>query len=800
LGADIVGIQMRPLRLARLRQLPRTIAAVARRRPRTSLGFIVVAAAILVGLGGLATLPGGGTAVTPASTTPTFTYAREWSLLELQRHIEAGEIIAVTTPAAVNPGQTETPAHLVAKTADGQVVRVDLTIDAGAAADALASLGYGELLTAEAWAAVRDVPTTSAPSDPLRSIFAWVVPSLFLILLAVFLFRVASRGGAAARDKGSNFVTILPPPAATGDPAAQTADAADAAPPQGTGVRLSDVAGCDEAKLELTETIEFLRTPERFRRLGARIPRGIMLYGPPGTGKTMLAKAVASEAGVAFVAASGSEFVEKFVGVGARRIRDLFEGARRHGRAVVFIDEFDAIGKARGGANSHEEREQTLNQLLVEMDGFTSGEDVVIIAATNRLDILDPAVVRPGRFTRKIHVGLPDVAGRREILAVHARGKPIDADADLETVARKTYGFSGAQLADLMNEAAILAARRSAVSIASVDLHGGWLKVAVGTSRRRSMDERERSIIAAHEVGHAICGRIHGDKRKVEEISLFAHGEALGVTVSSQEDNDLPAESDLRARLIALMGGRAAEELVFHEVTGGAANDFEKANQLATAMVTKWGMGRDPETTDGGTSGRGSLGFLVSRPNGNLPSEVQAAATRAIRAILDEAYAEACRTLVEHMATLRRLAAYLVEHERLDGETFDALFEGHLDVPNALSEWRPEASRPRAWDDIAGYHDGRHRRPLPVAVAAVVAATPPAPAPAPAVERPAPPRKAPVGRERAGTGPRLLRPWLGAASRPRKLDLPRRARRVAAAYLAVAESLLRPATEADPEG
>jgi hypothetical protein len=324
-----------------------------------------------------------------------------------------------------------------------------------------------------------------------------------------------------------------------------------------------------------------------------------------------------------------------------------------------------------------------------------------VIAATNRLDTLDQAVLRPGRFNRKIHVGLPDVQGRREILAVHARNKPMASTVDLEETARKTYGFSGAMLADLLNEAAILAARHGGEEIGPDEVHGGWLKVAVGTSRRRSMDERERSIIAAHEVGHAICGKVHGDKRKVEEISLFAHGEALGVTVSSQEDNDLPSESDLRARLVALMGGRAAEEILFHEVTGGASNDFEAANKIATAMVTRWGMGRDPDATDGGISGRGSLSFLVPQPGSRgLPSDVQSAATRAIRSILDEAYAEACRTLIEHMETLRRLAAYLVEHERVDGETFDELFDGRRPVPKAADEWRPAASRPRAWADV----------------------------------------------------------------------------------------------------
>jgi hypothetical protein len=360
-----------------------------------------------------------------------------------------------------------------------------------------------------------------------------------------------------------------------------------------------------------------------------------------------------------------------------------------------------------------------------------------VIAATNRLDTLDNAVLRPGRFNRKIHVGLPDVQGRREILAVHARNKPLAETVDLEDTARKTYGFSGAMLADVLNEAAILAARRNAEAIGPEDVHGGWLKVAVGTSRRRSMDERERSIIAAHEVGHAICGKVHGDKRKVEEISLFAHGEALGVTVSSQEDNDLPSESDLRARLVALMGGRAAEEILFHEVTGGASNDFEAANKIATAMVTRWGMGRDPEATDGGISGRGALSFLVPTGERSLPSEVQAAATRAIRQILDEAYAEASATLVAHLDTLRRLAAYLVEHERVDGETFDELFDGRRVVPKADEEWRAATARPRAWGevvDLAGRRLSAAIKPASIPAAIASASVPAAPESGPLVE------------------------------------------------------------------
>ncbi|HET7727979.1 MAG TPA: AAA family ATPase [Candidatus Limnocylindrales bacterium] len=667
-----------------MRPLPGRLLATTRRRRVAALAGLA-ALILIVGIGAsrMTSQP-----IPAPSGLPTFTYAGAWDLLELQRHIEAGEVVAITTADSSGDGT------LAAKTVSGQVIEVRLDVTPAQAADALATLGHRDLLTAEAWQSVRSAAAASSGSDPVRAVLGPAIPLVMIALLVLLLLRAMGRGGRS-RDKAASFTTILP--AAAGEQGAHAAPA----------VRLADVAGCDEAKTELTETIEFLRDPARFASLGARIPHGIMLYGPPGTGKTMLAKAVAAEAGVPFLYASGSEFVEKYVGVGARRVRDLFAQARKLGRAVVFFDEFDALGKARGGQNSHEEREQTLNQLLVELDGFGTTEDIVVIAATNRLDVLDPAVLRPGRFNRKIHVGLPDVRGRAEILAVHARGKPLAEDVDLGAVARRTYGFSGAQLADLLNEAAILAARRELREITAEEVHAGWLKVAVGTSRRRSMDERERSIIAAHEVGHAICGRLRGDKRRVEEISLFAHGEALGVTVSSQEDNDLPSESDLRARLVALMGGRAAEELLFQEVTAGASNDFEKANQIATAMVMKFGMGRDPEATDGGTSGRGALSFLVARPNGNLPSEVQPAATRAIRAILDEAYAEACELLVEHMETLRRLAAYLVEHERVDGDTFDALFERRIEVPTADREWRPSTARPREWGEIIPFRDRR---------------------------------------------------------------------------------------------
>jgi cell division protease FtsH len=693
------------------------VRSAARGRPRLALAALVGVLLVGVGIGGFVAANSRPPAA-PATTTPTapsFTVAGSWTLVDLQRHIEAGDVAAITaTKSSAGPEQ------LLVRTRDGQVVPVNLSVSAGEAVSALTAMGYSDLLTTEALQVSRP-----AAADATPSFLSLLLPAVVIVVTLLFVFRLTRRGRATARD-GASFKTIMPAPTrADGSTAGVRSDLAGS-------VRLGDVAGCDEAKLELTETIEFLRTPERFHKLGARIPRGIMLYGPPGTGKTMLARAVAAEASVPFHHVSGSEFVEKYVGVGARRVRDLFAHARKLGRGVIFFDEFDALAKARGGPNSHEEREQTLNQLLVELDGFGTTDDIVVIAATNRLDTLDPAVLRPGRFNRKIHVGLPDVAGREAILAVHARNKPISGSVDLAETARKTYGFSGAMLADLLNEAAILAARRSAELIGPEDLHGGWLKVAVGTSRRRSMDERERSIIAAHEVGHAICGKVHGDKRKVEEISLFAHGEALGVTVSSQEDNDLPSESDLRARLVALMGGRAAEEILFHEVTGGASNDFEAANKIATAMVTKWGMGRDPEAADHGISGRGTLSFLVADPVAkDLPTDVQAAATRAIRAILDDAYAEASRTLVANMEKLRRLAAYLVEHERVDGETFDELFEGRRIVPNAEDEWRAATSRPRAWGDIVDI--AAHRVRSVPGLAPVAATAPAAAAAAPAV-------------------------------------------------------------------
>ena len=701
------------------RQVPSRLSRLVKDHPRPVIGA-ALAGAVVVSLGvSLLMTSSSQPPAAPQAQAPTFTYAQTWTLLELQRHADSGEIVAITAPS----GATADSTFLVARTKDGQLVQVALTATPADAVSALTSLGYGRLLTAETATAGL---TPSSGSDTMRFLLAWLLPMLLVGIAVAVVLRMGGRGRGRSDGTGTLFGANRAADSRRPRTAGTSKDpAAERLPNPATGdVLLADVAGCDEAKLELTETIEFLKTPERFHELGARSPRGIMLYGPPGTGKTMLARAVAAEASVPFYYASGSDFVEKYVGVGARRIRDLFARARKAGRGVIFLDEFDALGKARGGQNSHEEREQTLNQLLVELDGFGTTDDIVVIAATNRIDVLDPAVLRPGRFNRKIHVGLPDVVGRAEILRVHARNKPISAAADLTALARKTYGFSGAMLADLLNEAAIFTARRGGAEVTPEDLHSGWLKVAVGTSRHRSMEERERSIIAAHEVGHAICGRVHGDRRRVEEISLFAHGEALGVTVSSQEDNDLPSESDLRAHLVALMGGRAAEEILFQDVTGGASDDFEKANQIASTMVTRWGMGFDPESVENGISGRGSLSFLVAGPGDSLPVEVQPAATRAIRAILDGAYAQACATLIEQMDVLRRIAAYLVEHERIDGDTFDALYAGTQPIDDFLAEWRPETARPRPWAEMRGFVD--QRRPVPATPSATEAPAAPA--------------------------------------------------------------------------
>jgi cell division protease FtsH len=672
---------------------------MARRHMALTIGLAIATVVIAGGLS-LAALSGAFNAPAPARVAGTYTFSADWTLLDLERHIDAGEVATIslvsgTSGAAVGSAGTAPNAStdvLAARTTSGQWVRVTLAVSPGDALVALRSLGFGRLIATDS---VAQLPPTngvagsnSQSSDPFSGILQLAM-LLVVLVVAVVLFR---RNGMGSSKASGNYEVILP-----ADLHGLDGDTGSVARP----VRFADVAGCDEAKLELTEVVEFLKFPDRFRALGASIPRGLLLYGPPGTGKTMLARATATEAGVAFVSMSGSGFVEMYVGVGAKRVRNLFEVARKFGKAIIFVDEIDALAKTRGGNNSNDEREQALNQLLAEMDGFSSSDSIVVIAATNRMDTLDHAVLRPGRFTRKVNVPLPDIDGRRAILGIHGVGKPLDEAVDMEALARRTAGMSGAQLADLLNESAIYAARRTHEKITPVDVHDGWLKSILGTSRKRSMDERERSIIAAHEAGHAVCGRLFGDRRRVEEISLFAHGDALGVTVSSSEDDYLPSESDLRATLIALMGGRAAESILFEDVTGGAANDLEKASDIATRMVTQWGMGHDPESAALGASGRGTLSFRVVGEESSVSAGLRAAVDRTINAILDQAYTQARETLLSEMKRLTRVAAYLYEHERIDGAQFEALFDGSL-VPSAdvETQWRSAKSKPRSWDEI----------------------------------------------------------------------------------------------------
>jgi cell division protease FtsH len=681
-----------------MRRFGRRIRAIAQRHIALTIG-LTIATVVIAGGFSLAALSGAFNA--PAPVAGTYTFSADWTLLDLERHIDAGEVATIALVsgtsgvpvAGASAGAASSATDvLAARTTSGQWVRVTLAVSPSDALVALRSLGYGRLIATDS---VAQLPPTngvsgsgSQSSDPLGGILQFAMLGIVLVVAVVLLRRNGMGSGKAS----GNYEVVLP-----SDLHGLDGDTGSVA----RAVRFADVAGCDEAKLELTEVVEFLKFPDRFRALGASIPRGLLLYGPPGTGKTMLARATATEAGVAFVSMSGSGFVEMYVGVGAKRVRNLFAVARKFGKAIIFVDEIDALAKTRGGNNSNDEREQALNQLLAEMDGFSSSDSIVVIAATNRLDILDHAILRPGRFTRKVNVPLPDIDGRRAILGIHAVGKPLDEAVDMESVARRTAGMSGAQLADLLNESAIYAARRTHEKITPVDVHDGWLKSILGTSRKRSMDERERSIIAAHEAGHAVCGRLFGDRRRVEEISLFAHGDALGVTVSSSEDDYLPSESDLRARLVALMGGRAAEAILFEDVTGGASDDLERASEIATRMVTQWGMGHDPDSAILGASGRGTLSFRVVGEDTSLSAGLRAAVDRTINAILDQAYTQARDTLLAEMKRLTRVAAYLYEHERIDGAQFEALFDGSL-APSADVEmqWRSAKSKPRSWDEI----------------------------------------------------------------------------------------------------
>ncbi|HEV2580552.1 MAG TPA: ATP-dependent zinc metalloprotease FtsH [Ktedonobacteraceae bacterium] len=476
-----------------------------------------------------------------------------------------------------------------------------------------------------------------------------VVDFLFLALVGVvlyFFFRRSSAGGQAGvftRSRARRFQESRPT------------------------LLFRDVAGVEEAKMELEEIVEYLKAPSRFTAMGARVPKGVLLVGAPGTGKTLMSRAVAGEANVAFYSISGSEFVEMFVGVGAARVRDLFKEAKEHAPCIVFIDEIDAVGRQRNatGTGGNDEREQTLNQLLVEMDGFDKQTNVVVIAATNRPDVLDPALLRPGRFDRQVMLDKPDIRGRQAILEVHAQGKPLASDVTMVGLARQTVGFSGADLANLLNEAALLAARRHKEAIEQPDLDEAILRVMAGPERKsRVISDAEKAIIAYHEVGHAIVMRSIPGADPVQKVTAIARGMALGITVQAPiEDRYLMRKSELLAKLAGAMGGRAAEELIFGDITTGAAQDIEYVTTVARRMVCEFGMS--------------PLGLLSLKKEGDggasISADTAARIDREIAALVDAAYATALDILRERQEKLVAIATHLMEVETMDGAELDAM-------------------------------------------------------------------------------------------------------------------------------
>ncbi len=439
-----------------------------------------------------------------------------------------------------------------------------------------------------------------------------------------------------------------------------------------------DVAGADEEKEELQEVVEFLKDPKKYNELGARIPKGVLLVGPPGTGKTLLARAVAGEAGVPFFSISGSDFVEMFVGVGASRVRDLFEQAKKSSPCIIFIDEIDAVGKKRGAGGvggGHDEREQTLNQILVEMDGFGANEGVIMIAATNRPDVLDPALLRPGRFDRQVMVGRPDIKGREEILKVHSKGKPLAPDVKLKVIAKSTAGFTGADLENLLNEAALLAARRNQKAITMKEVEEATIKVVVGTEKKsRVMSDREKKLTAYHEAGHAIATFYSPTQDPVHQISIIPRGMAGGFTMSlPSEDKSYRSRTEMLEEIVVLLGGRVAEALIIGDISTGASNDIERATQLVVSMITKYGMSEKLGPVNYSAENDSFLGAeFGSKP---YSEKTAAAIDEEVKDYITEGYAKTEKILKEHTDELHRVAQFLFEHEKMSGEQFIAAVE-----------------------------------------------------------------------------------------------------------------------------
>ena len=537
-------------------------------------------------------------------------------------------------------------------------------------------------------------PEDSDVNPLLHYLLSWF-PMLLLIGVWVFFMRQMQAGGGRAMGFGKSRARML-------------------TEKQGR-VTFDDVAGIDEAKGELQEIVEFLKDPQKFQRLGGKIPKGVLLVGPPGTGKTLLARAIAGEANVPFFTISGSDFVEMFVGVGASRVRDMFEQGKKNAPCIIFIDEIDAVGRHRGAGlgGGNDEREQTLNQMLVEMDGFESNEGVILIAATNRPDVLDPALLRPGRFDRQVVVPNPDVNGREKILRVHMRKVPLASDVDPKVIARGTPGFSGADLANLVNEAALLAARMGKRVVAMLEFEDAKDKVMMGTERRSLvMSEAEKRMTAYHEAGHALCAMHEPECDPVHKATIIPRGRALGLVMSLPEgDRYSKSKSKLLAELTMAMGGRAAEEIIFgpDKVSNGAAGDIKMATDQARRMITEWGMSdKLGMIAYGDNSQEVFLGHSVTQ-NKNVSEATAREIDGEIKDIIDHAYAKARRILTENIEELHRLARGLLEHETLSGDEIRTVLRGEPVIRKVVDEPAPENRR--ASVPTAAVRPLRHRRP-----------------------------------------------------------------------------------------
>jgi cell division protease FtsH len=561
---------------------------------------------------------------------------------------------------------------------------------------------YGRVITEQLLQAKEDRKISNftvegRKSNGWLSMLTYVLPFLIFIGFWIFLMNQVQGGGSKVMSFGKSRAKRM------------SVDSPK--------ITFRDVAGADEAVEELHEIKEFLENPKKFQALGARIPKGVLLYGPPGTGKTLLARAVAGEAGVPFFSISGSDFVEMFVGVGASRVRDLFEQAKQNSPCIIFMDEIDAVGRHRGAGlgGGHDEREQTLNQLLVEMDGFEMKDNIIMIAATNRPDILDPALLRPGRFDRQVTVDRPDRKGRAKILEVHTRGKPLGKEIDLDALAGQTPGFTGADLANLVNEAALLAARTGKREITQVELEEGIMRVVAGPEKKtRVMGEKERLITAYHEMGHAIVGHFLEHADPVHKISIVGRGQALGYTISMpQEDKFLTTRAELQDTMAMTLGGRAAEEIIFGEITTGASNDIEKITATAKQMVMRFGMSEKlGPRVFGHDHGQPFLGReFSSEPD--YSDELAREIDDEIRRIVESAHQRAKDILTEHRQSLETISEVLVKRETIEKDEFEALLAGKAEEEVFGSEEPPSVPPLPAADEPAPERPAGAPRPLP---------------------------------------------------------------------------------------